>query len=454
MLDSGKKIQTQRMNLAEIEAVLAKVSKPLHKSEVIESISITCLPLSGFLKGLVPMLLLLSQRFIGVLSFIFLPTNQAILVAIVLVVLNLVVSDPPKGEGGFTVARPFTLAQARITAALEPFTKYEPPFWCFDNHWSTLLPLILFNAPPKPLRRQRLTARDGAGLGLDWFVPAGSPRGVILALPGLNGSSQGGYVVDLMENMGKQGFIVAVSNGRGVGRTGVSSSESIFHMGRTADLLECLEAVEDVIKGKDFPIYVIGYSAGGIRGVKFAAVYGKLLAGRVAGIVSFGGVVRNIATPSMRMSTSVYQPVITHAYAATMYHKLQSVSGISRPDLDDMFTRSSFTGFRDFDARVTAVLHSMTIEEYEQRSFAYHDDRWRDIAIPTLIVNAVDDPVLHIDDAVVPEMALQNSYIMFLATKRGGHIGWPTGLSVRDGYRWMSDVALSFMNAIESRDSV
>ena len=442
------------MGANKLEAVLNKVSRPLQRSEVMEQISFSRLPVAGLLKGLVPMLLLLSQRLIGVLSFVFLPANQAILVVIILILFNLMISDSTKCDHGVFMARPHTKFQSKLAEALEPFAAYEPPLWCFDNHWSTILPLVLFNHPPKRLLRQRFAAHDGETLGLDWFVPDQSPRGVIIVLPGLNGSSQGGYVVDLMNNMGREGFVIAVANGRGVGRTAVNSAESIFHLGRSSDILQCVEAVEEVIKSLDIPIYILGYSAGGIRGAKFAAVYGEKLVGRVSGIVSFGGVVKNNETPSMRMSTSVYQPVITHAYAATMFHKLQSTSSFSGAELDDLFTRKSFTTFRDFDSRVTAVLHQMTVDEYERMSFAYHDDRWKDISVPTLVVNAIDDPVLHISDAVVPEMASLNTHVTFLATKKGGHIGWPTGLAIRDGYRWMSDVALSFIKTLEGPNDV
>jgi predicted alpha/beta-fold hydrolase len=39
--------------------------------------------------------------------------------------------------------------------------------------------------------------------------------------------------------------------------------------------------------------------------------------------------------------------------------------------------------------------------------------------------------------------------LFLLLTKRGGHVGWPTGwLPQRDGWKWMSDISMSFVAAV------
>ena len=412
------------------------------------SLRVSSVPLGALFKGLVPMILLLLQRVIGLVAFVIFPLNQAILVILLILIFNYFISGVPKGQSGVFVAIPPTKLQIRICTLLNQFSKYEPPAWVIDNHWSTMLPLVLFNHSPKQLYRQTFLANDGAKLGLDWYIPE-SVSGVIVVVPGLNGSSQGGYVVDLMNRMGKLGFAIAVMNGRGAGRSPIEAVEHAFHLGRSSDLLASLEAVEELLRPNPVPIHILGYSAGGIRAMKFASVYGETLKGRVTGIMSFGASVRNTHTLGMRSSTHVYQPVITHAYAVTMLHKLLHGVSDNVEHIESLFTARAFDTFRDFDTRVTSVLHKMTLEEYEKSVFAYHDDSWKNIAVPTLIVNAIDDPVLHIDDAFVPEMATMNSNICQLVTSKGGHIGWPTGFSARDhGYRWMSDVCWAFIQAI------
>jgi predicted alpha/beta-fold hydrolase len=440
---------------SELRKAILQVSKPLNKQKLDEYTRLHLVPLSGFAKGLIPMFILLCQRIVGVLAFVFLPINQAVSVACLLLIIHVYLSRVPDGDPGIVAARPLTQQQSRINEMIHRYSGYEQPIWCIDNHWSTIVPLLLFTHPPKHLYRRHLVAHDGATLGLDWYVPNSSEeiRGIMLVIPGLNGSSQGGYVVDLLERLGDCGFASAVLNGRGAGRSQLDSVENAFHLGRSGDLMDSLEAIETILRscshGK-IPIYIVGYSAGGIRAMKFAAVYGERLRGRVSGIVSFGASVRNQSTLNLRSSTLVYQPVITHTYASTMFMKILEVNEKSQfTGIESLFTSRGFDSFRDFDRRVTSVLHKMSLEEYERNVFVYHDDRWRDISVPLLVVNAIDDPILHIEDAVVPEMALGNSNIIFMKTKKGGHIGWPTGLSLKnDGYRWMSDVTLSFISTL------
>jgi predicted alpha/beta-fold hydrolase len=440
---------------SEFRKILASVSVPFHPSQSRELSRLHLLPMRGFVMGMIPMFVLLCQRILVVLGLIFLPLSQVLLMVCCLLIVRRFIFATPGGDSAVIFARPVTRKQDQISAFLRLYSNYKHPIWCLDSHWSTIFPLLLFLHPPKKLLRQKFVAHDGATLGLDWFVPDETDiKGICILLPGLNGTSQGGYTVDFMDRMGKAGFVSAVVNGRGAGRSDLDAIEYAFHLGRSADLMDVLEAVEKIRKSYsgELPIYIVGFSAGGIRATKFAAVYGENLSGRVAGIVSFGGAVRNHHTINLKTSTHVYQPVIAFTFAGVLYSKLSSLKPApSWLDIDTLFTSRHFETFRDFDRRVTAVIHNTTLEEYEQSVFAYHDERWRDISVPTMIVSAVDDPVLHIDDAVIPEMAMGNSNIFFLKTKQGGHLGWPTGLSAEaHGYRWMSDVTHSFITALSS----
>ena len=326
----------------------------LHKSsfeavqdDLKHEIKMSGIPIAGFVLGSILLLTLFFTRIISVLAFVILPFTQAVAVSILLIFINYYVHHSPGITPGITMASPPTEIQYRIMSSLSPFVKYEPPWWFFDAHFTTLLPLLLNTLPPLPIMKQSLAASDGAPLGLDWYIPPGDIRGVVLTIPGLNGSSRGGYVVDQMMRMEKEGLAIAVLNGRGAGRTSVTSITSSFHLGRSSDLMTCIEGIEAITK-RQLPIYIMGYSAGGMRAVNFAADFGSQLVGRVAGIVSFGGVVKDDATKEMRLSTAAYQPVIVHAYASTMYSKfaplLTAAEGSSDDSkkIHDLFTKKFF----------------------------------------------------------------------------------------------------------------
>ncbi|EER10600.1 hypothetical protein Pmar_PMAR008070 [Perkinsus marinus ATCC 50983] len=69
------------------------------------------------------------------------------------------------------------------------------------------------------------------------------------------------------------------------------------------------------------------------------------------------------------------------------------------------------------------------------------DGRCEDIAVPTLIIHAVDDPVIHVDSA--------GPRFKDIITPTGGHVGWPQGwLPWTQGFGWISNTALDFAETV------
>ena len=429
---------------------LLRLSDPELPHPSVGEIKFSGLPITGFIMGSALLLTLFVGRVISILAFFVLPFMYALVLSVAWLIVTLYLDERPVRGAGLIFANPPSAQQNRIISSLAPFLAYKPPWWCLDNHFTTILPVVLFRPNPRISIRQRFSGDDDAPLWLDWRIPSNRIKGIILAAPGLNGSSKGGYIVDLMERMAEVGIAVAVLNGRGAGRTSVVSIESSFHMGRPSDLMHAIEAIERVVA--NVPVYIVGYSAGGIRSLNFASVYGESLEGRVKGILSFGGIVKNDRTTSCKLSRLAYQPVIVHAFASTMYSKfVPHLKGDTEEHhVHRMFHRTYYTSFVEYDRNVTSKIHNLTLEQYHDHIFANHGNKWRNIAVPTLLVNACDDPVLHIDDAVVPEIALNNSFVTYLVTEKGGHIGWPMGSSQSEhGYKWISDVVLAYINAIK-----
>lgn len=430
---------------------LEKVCDPQATPPSVSEIKFSGLPITGFVFGSLCLLTLFLGRVISILAYFFLPFVTALTISLFWVFINVYINEKPVQSPGIIAAFPATRLQSKVIEALKPFLDYEPPWWCLDNHYTTILPVVMFRPVPRISIRQRFTADDGAPLWLDWKIPSKPIKGMILTIPGLNGSSKGGYIVDLMERLSGEGFAVAVLNGRGAGRTAVFSIETSFHLGRPSDLMQAVSEIHNLIRDENIPIYIVGYSAGGVRAVNFAGVYGDTLAGKIKGIVSFGGIVKNDRTYSSRMSTVVYQPVIIHAFASTMYSKfVPHLKGHTEEHIvHKIFHERYYTSFAEYDRNVTARIHNLTLDQYNDQILAKHQDKWKTISVPTLIVHACDDPVLHVDDAVVPEIACGNSHVMYLVTAKGGHIGWPIGSSEADhGYKWMSDVVLSYFSAL------
>ena len=107
------------------------------------------------------------------------------------------------------------------------------------------------------------------------------------------------------------------------------------------------------------------------------------------------------------------------------------------------------TNIRDLDQKVVLPYQGYTsVEEYYEH-FSIGTGHWRDVAIPTLILHARDDPVLHVDDTVLPEMYAGNSNLYFLVTSTGGHLGWPSPKRVQDKWQYIADLACDFFDALK-----
>lgn len=80
------------------------------------------------------------------------------------------------------------------------------------------------------------------------------------------------------------------------------------------------------------------------------------------------------------------------------------------------------------------------------------------VAIPFCVLHSIDDPLItwrtvaNNEGFMHPENLTKSGKgnTMILLTSSGGHVGWPLGwLPFLDNWKWMSDVAMSFGNAVD-----
>ena len=117
------------------------------------------------------------------------------------------------------------------------------------------------------------------------------------------------------------------------------------------------------------------------------------------------------------------------------------------------FDRTFFVPYHDFDS----------LEDYYSRlgamgDFVSYDNkrsqgRIANVSIPLLSVFSLDDPVgywgVYRDPEKVVHTGDGNTVLLF--TKRGGHVGWPLGMNPSiESWKWMSDVASSFAEAVDA----
>jgi predicted alpha/beta-fold hydrolase len=117
--------------------------------------------------------------------------------------------------------------------------------------------------------------------------------------------------------------------------------------------------------------------------------------------------------------------------------KSKLMAGLNITDIDQIAT------LKDFDDHYTAPLHGFkdAIDYYDSCSSLHF---LKDINVPTLIVNAKNDPFL--GDDCYP-VNINNTFVHFETPEHGGHVGF--AMFNQNGLYWSELRALQFIQAIK-----
>jgi predicted alpha/beta-fold hydrolase len=135
-----------------------------------------------------------------------------------------------------------------------------------------------------------------------------------------------------------------------------------------------------------------------------------------------------------------YEVCTTHVTHHFRHKEIyQQIPGI---DLEKLKRVSSTREFDDVISRV--VLKIETLEQL------YDDMGCRDmvhqIAIPTLFLNASDDPISS-QDAIPTQKIKNNPNCILATTERGGHVAWIDGL-LPLGPSWMEETCMQYCRSL------
>ncbi|MEN6535774.1 MAG: alpha/beta fold hydrolase [Bryobacteraceae bacterium] len=245
--------------------------------------------------------------------------------------------------------------------------------------------------------------------------PAGKPKGEVIFVHGLEGSSEAGYMRSASKAALEAGFVAHRFNLRTCGGT-EALCRTMYHAGLTCDLVAYLRALE---KEGRTPVCLAGYSLGGNYILKLAGELGADAEPLVAAMCTISTAV-DLEAAAYRLAEPenwIYHMRFVHLLKQRLRRKnslmpgLYPLDGIGEAktlrEFDNRFT-SRFFGFRD------------AIDYYQTQSARRVVDR---IRVPTLIIQAKDDPIIPfqtLEDAGVG----RNPAIQLLATEHGGHMGF------------------------------
>jgi len=291
---------------------------------------------------------------------------------------------------------------------------------------------------PRPTRRFFDVDVDARVVADCHWQPEPWTRPTILALHGLNGSSDAHYMRGIASKAFERGMNVVRLNQRNCGDT-EHLSAGLFHSGLTHDAKQVIQELTTV-DGLT-AIAVAGYSLGGNLALKLAAEYGDqaprelLGVAAVSPIIEIGSCVRALERPG----NVLYQWNFVKDLKRRMRRK-----DTFWPGRFDMGKLSSIRTVRQFDEAYTAPHFGFAgADDYYYRASALRIiDR---IRVPTLIISAEDDPFVPIEPFRDPKIT-GNPHIELAISAHGGHCGFVGPAAGEDDGYWAENEIVHFIS--------
>ncbi len=307
---------------------------------------------------------------------------------------------------------------------------YSPPSILFNKHLETVYPALLRNVKGITYRRERIHTPDQDFLDLDWLDCESSQ--LVIISHGLEGNTQRAYIKGMAKAFHEEGFNVMAWNYRGCSEE-LNWQLRFYHSGATDDLDV---VVNHALKsGKYSSVYLLGFSLGGNLTLKYLGEKGSALDSRILKGVTFSVPLDLHASCRVISTYYVYSQRFVRSLKQKVIRKSKLNPALDINGIDKIKT------LLEFDDEYTAPLHQFknAVDYYEKCSSIGFVDK---IKIPTLIVNANNDPFL--DHRVNDNPALlQNSMIQFETPEYGGHVGFT--LFNQNGLYWSEMRAIDFI---------
>ena len=311
-------------------------------------------------------------------------------------------------------------------------SSYSAPIPFLNRHFQTVFPRY-FRKVKGSFFRERILTPDRDFLDLDWST-TGAARIAILS-HGLEGSSHSAYMLGMTKILNQAGWDVLAWNLRSC--SGEPNWQPCwYHGGRSDDLRSVFSHV--LFTKRYSEIVLVGFSLGGNITLKFLGEHSLDLSALVSKAVVFS-VPCSLASAAERLSKGK-----NLFYARHFINKLKRKVKAKLHLLPERFQKIDIDGLKNFiqfDNALTGPVHGFRdANDYWDRCSA---NRFLGgIRVPTLIVNALDDPFL--GKGCYPfEQARKSPYISLECPARGGHIGF-ISLNHKGAY-WSDRRALAFL---------
>jgi uncharacterized protein len=278
------------------------------------------------------------------------------------------------------------------------YSNYQASFVFRNPHLNTIYPALFRNINNLNYKRERLYTSDGDFIDLD-FSKVNSSKIAIIS-HGLESNSYESYMKGTIKALNQKGWDAVAFNFRGCSGEANNLLKS-YHSGATEDLREVIQ-------------YICSKKGGNLV-LKYLGEGGNSISSAVT--ISVPCCLKEVSIKLAKSSNSIYMKCFLYSLKKKIKAKAQSF-----PDQINYKSFANIKTFYEFDNLYTAPFHG----------FKDAEDYWAQcsslnfipqIKIPTLLINALDDPFL--GPNCYPFSYAEKSDCLFLETpKYGGHVGF------------------------------
>ncbi len=310
---------------------------------------------------------------------------------------------------------------------------YTAPHWLPGGHLQTIFPAKFIRKPEIAFRRERWNTPDGDFIDID-FVDGERGKPFLVLFHGLEGSSDSQYARGIMSHILSLGWSGAVPHFRSCSGE-LNLGPRFYHSGDFEEMdwiLHRLRAADMARPASKF--FVAGVSLGGNALLRWL--------GEVQHQAEFVDAACAVSAPlclhagGMALSSGLNR-VYTMSFLKTL--KPKSLKKLEQfPRLFDRDALLSARNLYEFDNVVTAPLHGFRdTDDYWNQASAKHV--LNDITVPTLVLNAQNDPFL--PPKYLPATASSSVTLEF--PRHGGHVGFASG-GLPGSITWLPNRLVNF----------
>ena len=334
-------------------------------------------------------------------------------------------------------------AEGDLDAALE-VRRFRPARWLPGPHLQTLWSRVFRRGPLVGLRRETWETPDGDALELDWLDgPSDAP--LLLGLHGLEGCSTSLYMQGLLHRAGARGWrglalnfrSCAAPPGRPHGEYVMNRGHRLYHSGETTDLDWVVG--ELIAREPTLDLRLVGVSLGGNVLLKWLGERGEGIPPqvRVAAAISAPF---DLAACSRHLESGL-GPWYMRVFLRSLRAKALDWAARHPGRIDPAAVAAART-FREIDDAATGPIHGFAdADDYYRRASSLP---WLSrIRVPTLLINARDDP-FEPPEILARAQAAAAAAVRCAFTDRGGHVGWVVG-SPWAARSWGEDLAVEWL---------